>query len=151
MKVIILSGAPGSGKSTIAKKQAASALVVSADDFFMKKNAEGKEEYCFSRDDLGLAHGECVKRFTMAIVNRHPLIVIDNTNIDVVDFAVYQAVARAFGYEVELLTVKISAETSFKRNLHNVPMNVCKNMCERLERRRVPKYWNIKEQVINNE
>lgn len=146
MKITILRGIPGSGKSTWASQQT-NALVVSADHFFTGEDGV----YRFNRSLLGKAHAECMKRFVMAVVNRTPHIIVDNTNINLVDFAGYINVGKAFDYQIDTLTFKISPETSFKRNLHQVPMKSCRDMWDRLERIRMPIYWGVGEEVRSGE
>lgn len=81
MKVIILCGVSGSGKSTIAK-EIGSGYVVSADDFFM---ASG--EYKFDPTMLPAAHGQCLRDFVGCLQYGCDTIVVDNTNTTMMEVA----------------------------------------------------------------
>lgn len=136
MKVVIMSGVPGSGKSTYARKLVQSAgmdkevpiplgVIVSADDYFLK---DGK--YIFDRNKLSDAHSWCLRRFVDAIAEGKPLgdigpkdwfkgvVVVDNTNTTGEEIAPYYQLARAFGCEVELVTVYRDIMACAEKNVH---------------------------------
>jgi predicted kinase len=142
-KIMILSGIPGSGKSTFTREFCLNneAVVVSADHFFEKDG-----EYRFDRRFLGDAHGECLRRFVESVKANQPIILVDNTNLTLIDIAPYYAVGRAFGYDVTIKTFLVDEETSFKRNVHSVPMKSIRDMSDRLSRRKFPPYWTISEE-----
>lgn len=120
MKVIILRGLPGSGKSTWVKNHCPNAYVCSADHYFEKDG-----EYKFNPQSLGAAHGSCMRSFIDALVEQRPLVVVDNTNVTLVEISPYFSVAQAFGYEVEIVCVdalkKFSVKDLSERNVHGVP------------------------------
>ncbi len=66
MKIIILCGLPGSGKTTWAKQNYPGARIVSADDFFMVQGPTGKV-YMFDPAKLSDAHALCLREFTETI------------------------------------------------------------------------------------
>lgn len=133
MKVKILRGLPGSGKSTYTK--GFSAVVCSADQYFMRCGV-----YSFNPKDLGKAHGECLKNFIRACQTGKELIFVDNTNITVLEMAPYVSIAMAYGYEIEILAFKVPVETSINRNVHNVPAETIKRMA-RSWQDNFPHYW----------
>ena len=107
-RVVILSGLPGSYKSTYAKKlELEGAVVVSADHYF-----EVDGGYRFDRNLLGKAHGECLKRFIQFITEDKSVIIVDNTNLTLIDIAPYYAAARAFDYDVTVRTFFIDEEAA---------------------------------------
>jgi len=132
-RVIVLSGLPGSGKSTWAKEKLGklasgrvpndiyppgtiraheNGILISADLFFMKEDSEGKEEYVFSPEKIGEAHASCFRNFIWAMEESHrgstkslDLIIIDNTNLSTEEIAPYMLGAAAFGYESEIFSI----------------------------------------------
>lgn len=149
MKVVILSGVSGSGKSTKARTMwnelAAGTYckVVSADDFFM---VDG--EYKFDPSKLSAAHGACFKTFMDVLYFErgfYDLLVVDNTNTTATEIAPYVLGAQAFGVEVEILTVMCETEDDLKvcaaRNAHGVPFQGVMRQHTNLKRRELPPWW----------
>jgi len=142
--VKVLCGVPGSGKSTYAAKHFPGAMVVSADQYFMKDG-----EYCFNPKKLPEAHAECLKAFVNLI--NPPLgtnfpvytLVVDNTNITVAEIAPYAALALAYGYELEIVSLSVLPEVAHARNIHKVPLESIKRMAQKMdeEQRRLPPWW----------
>jgi predicted kinase len=102
-KLLILRGAPGSGKSTwitgnIAKQYSAEEYVIcSADNFFV---ANGNGTYKFDPRLLGKAHGQCQYLANKAMESGLSLVVIDNTNITPKEYKPYIEMAAKHGYQV---------------------------------------------------
>lgn len=143
MKVIVLSGLLGSGKSTFVKSLGKGIEVVSADSFFIVNG-----EYKFDVSKLGEAHNKCLRDFNTLLslcAEEETVLVVDNTNTTVLELAPYVALAQAYNNEVELHTFHVSPEVSAKRNVHGVPLETCKHMAERLKNRKLPPYWDLKE------
>lgn len=134
MKVTILSGVPGSGKSTFASKTT-NTVVCSADDFFCQSG-----EYKFDVTKLGEAHGECLRKFIEAIQVGSD-VVCDNTNTTADEIGPYYAIAAAYGAEIELITVLCDPAVAAARNVHGVPAAGVEAMAKRLAARRLPEYW----------
>lgn len=112
MKVIILRGISGSGKSTWAKQNAPhDAVIVSADHFFIQPNGE----YVFDPSKLHDAHIDCFRRFLDGIEKKTPTIIVDNTNIHRWEFQPYLLAAQARGYELELITFRCDPEVAITR------------------------------------
>lgn len=144
MKAIILSGIPGSGKSTFAG-EADKSVICSADDFFM---VEG--QYLFDFRKLGEAHGSCLRKFVECLSRGENVVYVDNTNTTVLELAPYVAVASAYKYQVELVTFLCDPEVGAKRNKHGVPLNACISMDKRLRSRdsEIPVFWSLEKKVV---
>ena len=126
MKVIILIGISGSGKSTEAAKFPIGEVysVYSADKFFMENG-----KYMFEGSKLSEAHGWCLREYTAAVQatsSTYPedgngSIIVDNTNTTVGEIAPYAALALAYGHELELVVVHCDPEIAAARQIHGVP------------------------------
>jgi len=150
MKVYILRGGSGAGKSTWISKNLPGAMVFSADKFFEKDG-----EYMFDVKKLNEAHGWCLRNFvnccdTLSESN-HPannpgndVAVIDNTNTRLVEFASYATIAQAYGHELQVITFIYDPVAAFKRNTHGTPLKVCMAQHQRLaeETKLIPPWWN---------
>lgn len=110
MKVTVLRGISGAGKSTWVKTHAADAAVVSADHFF---HVDG--EYRFDPSKLQENHAKCFRAFVEALFAKAPHIIVDNTNIEAWEYSPYVIAAEALGYQVELLTLECSVDISLSR------------------------------------
>lgn len=126
MKVYILRGLSGSGKSTYArylkKTEEGDVLVCSADT-----ELDHGHGYQFDSRKLPDAHKYCFRRFMDACAKRWDVIVLDNTNICFHHFSHYIAVAEAFDYEVEIVTIMGEPEVCAERTMHNVPLKSLKS------------------------
>jgi len=134
MKVEILRGISGSGKSTVARKLVAnvnSSIICSADDYFV--TLVGKYE--FDARQLSAAHGYCKGKYAAALELGVELVVVDNTNTQKWEFENYVHQAHAAGYEVNVQVVGDPKDwESIKgRNIHGVPDEVLKRQSERFE------------------
>ena len=110
MRITVLRGISGAGKSTWAARHAHEALVVSTDAFFLVRG-----EYRFDPRKLQENHGRCFRAFMEGILRAKPWIIVDNTNVQAWEYAPYVLAGQAYGYEVELLTFPCSVETSLAR------------------------------------
>jgi predicted kinase len=149
MKVIITSGIPGSGKSTLIKNEFSGAEVVSADSFFTDRNGN----YNFDVTKLGEAHAACMRRFIHILSNRYDtddVLVVDNTNTTSEEIAPYYSVAKAYGASVELITLVCDPELAAERNVHGVPLAGCRAMAHRIMQRRLPPFWDMKQREIES-
>lgn len=140
MRIILMSGIPGSGKSTFIEKHFPQADVCSADKFFM---ASG--QYRFDASKLGAAHGECLRNFIHRVsCDPCETVVVDNTNLSALELAPYVAIANAFGITPELYTLNVEPAIAAARNVHGVPAAGIERMAKALAERKLPPYWNIK-------
>lgn len=131
MKVVILRGIPGAGKSTKAKallnESKVGGMICSTDNFFIVNG-----HYKFDATKLGINHGKCFAQFTEALGWKVPLVILDNTNIKRKDFAHYVTAAKNAGYEVEEIVVGSFDDEFIKlcdqRNVHGVPVRNIERM-----------------------
>jgi predicted kinase len=149
MKVTILQGLPGSGKSTYAQNLINSIaaandgdwegyVVVSADHFFMRVGT-----YSFNPGKLPEAHAECLREYVDALRHEAEHVFVDNTNTSVAEVAPYYALAQAYGAEVEILYFPCDPQVAAERNTHGVPLAGCQAMAKRLEEfeKQMPPWW----------
>lgn len=124
MRIVILRGLPGSGKSTYAQKLAngvEGAVICSADDFHI--DADGV--YRFNRYNMRAAHEACFMKFKKAVDKGAPLVIVDNTNTQHWEFAKYLLPnAEVF---------RIVRDNSWQFNVHDVPRATFEIMSERFE------------------
>lgn len=114
--VTIYRGLPGAGKSTWARIEGHD-LILEADSFFIGKDGI----YRFDRSRLNEAHKDCVHRFLEACSDEVPRIAVANTNCATWEWAGYAMIARAFDYEVEVVTIEVDQEAAIARNIHGCP------------------------------
>ena len=100
MRLVLMRGVSGSGKSTLARKIAEqeASVVYSTDDFFM---VEG--QYQFDPRRLGEFHAANQMRTEMALRDRCPLVIVDNTNCQAWEMRPYVQMALYHGYTVEIV------------------------------------------------
>jgi predicted kinase len=165
MKVVIMSGIPGSGKTTFQKEAYAGAAVYSSDDYFRKPcpkcqftdgpniNLECAickgtlEFYDFKKAMQGAAHQYCLRGYTQLITSPLALdperyVVVDNTNTTAIEIAPYAQLALAFGNEVTILTIECPVHVAMARQTHGVPQETIERMFSQLRARILPTYWN---------
>lgn len=144
MRVIVMSGLPGSGKNYWIEKNHPSAAVVSADDYFMKEGI-----YQFDAEKLGEAHSFCIRRFIELTRIVYPTIMVNNTNLTSEEIAPYYAIGKAYGYEVELVTLYCRPKVAADRNIHGVSLETCIGMLSRLNMRVIPPYWELNQSILD--
>ena len=137
MKVVLLRGVSGSGKSTYTRKNYKNSIVCSADHFFTING-----QYTFNPSKLGEAHQACIKKFVLRCTNEDfndDTLIVDNTNLTVAEIAPYVQVALAFGHQVEIIRLVCMVAEAAKRNTHGVPFKSVEAMAHRFEN--LPVYW----------
>lgn len=129
MKVIIMRGLPGSGKSTWVKNNTTKnkTVVCSADHFFTKVDGS----YEFNQSLLETAHKWCLSRYTEHVrvqqaeprrIVWYDTIVVDNTNLRLEDIAPYYRLAQAYGVDtIKIIQCLAPITTCIKENIHGVP------------------------------
>jgi predicted kinase len=140
VKVTILRGIPGCGKSTYAQKLMSERLnncdIVSADDFFMVNGV-----YRFDPSRLPTAHLECYKRFCYGLTKERDVIV-DNTNTTAWEVAAYYQFAIAAGATVEVVRFYYDPVLAHARNIHGVPFKQVLTMHQKLLTEQLPPWVN---------
>jgi hypothetical protein len=145
MKVIILSGVSGSGKTTYCKSLGAH-YTCSADQHFMLNGV-----YKFDAKELGQAHANCFYRFIgyMLDSKRSLPVVVDNTNCSTWEISPYVLGAQAFGAEVEIVTFVLKPtieplailQKLAECNAHGVGFDTIVGQWSRLKERVLPQFW----------
>lgn len=129
----IMRGPAGSGKSTWLRDNCPDIHVVSADQFWLVVNDEGKPDYVFNISRLAEAHQDCFCRFLDAVYSGVDYLAVDNTNIQKWQYAHYVKVAKREGYTVRIVEFrpeKVSdTKLCIKRNIHGVPSETVVKMC----------------------
>jgi predicted kinase len=120
MKVYILRGVSGSGKSTFASRLSKNKIVHSTDDYFYKNG-----KYRFDISKLEYFHKKNFEEFVKSLKKRKRNVVVDNTNL-LCSFAnPYIQKAKEHGYRVILVEFQPKGrEFHYKRNVHRVPKSV---------------------------
>ena len=137
MKAIIMRGISGSGKSTEANRiaqelsdQGKSAVIVSADDYFIDDDGE----YKFDSRYLDKAHGMCMAQF-MAMITEVDAVIVDNTNTQLWEISPYILVAKsAHCYDIEIVRCECDPKVAAARNVHGVPEKGIIAMAGRMEK-----------------
>lgn len=141
MKVYIIRGAPGTGKTTEASKimdKNENAVHCSADNYFYEVAAVNGTSYLdeFKPWLVGKAHQFCWGAFIHAlVVMSEETIIVDNTNTYKWEYENYVLLAEELGYEVEIIITDMSksAEVYHERNTHDVPLEVIERMLREFE------------------
>lgn len=142
--MIVLSGLPGCGKTTWARALVAargSGLIVSADDYFVGPDGQ----YRYIASDVLRAHNACFRRFCVALQQRVPLIVVDNTNTTVKEIERYLNEALASGYASRVVRINADPAVCFERQIHDVPPEHFKKVVQRFNQRHVRPEWQVEE------
>jgi len=134
----IMSGIPGSGKSTYVKTHLSNAAIASADSYFERSGT-----YRFDGSKLGLAHNLCWKRFVQLVSRGYEEVVVDNTNLTWAECSRYVNKALECGCEVFLIKMEADAKTAAERNAHGVEL-------EHIERMALKKLW-IPPEILGNQ
>lgn len=140
MKVKIMRGLPGSGKSTYIKENynETYTAICSADNYFINDRGE----YKFDVTKLNEAHVSCMRNYLIKIMfPTTDLIIVDNTNIRPEEYTPYIQVALAMGIDdIEIIEFRGDPNVASNRNSHNVPydkiMEMYVNYTEMLPRYR---------------
>lgn len=128
MKMWLLQGLPGSGKSTQARLIAREylAVILSTDDYHYHPSKP--HIYDFQYDRAAEYHKLNQQRCRHFMGYRVPII-IDNTNLTNWAIAPYVRMARDARYEIEIITCNGDGQS-----LHNVPANVMEHMRKQMQK-----------------
>ena len=127
-EVIILRGLPGSGKTHYWKTKMAhkqlpqDTIVCSVDDYMTDKNGQ----YRFRDYKIKEADELCFLKFFKAIedTTQYKTIVIDNRNLQHIDFVKYFVIARLLNYVPHVISLYdggLDNDELAKRNIHGIP------------------------------
>ena len=124
LNLVLIRGLPGSGKSTMAKKFAASGYEhFEADQYF--ENEDGS--YAFDRRGLHRAHHQCLTKASWCLADGKPC-VVSNTFTTFEEIEPYLQAAEAAGARVFIY----ECDDDFG-SIHDVPRTVIENMRKRWE------------------
>lgn len=141
-KLIFMRGLPGSGKSTKASQLAHEvyeasdgkvvAAILSTDDYFMCG-----PRYLFDAGELKWAHAWNLRRAMKLMKVIHPLIIIDNTNLQLWEMREYVRAAVDKNYDIEFCAPDTwwanSVPNCAEENTHGVPREKIEEMAARYE------------------
>lgn len=136
-QVWILRGLPGSGKSTFCQQlqedSQLSSVRCNTDHYF-----EVNGQYQFDVDRLGEFHQRNLYRFISAVSNQVPLVICDNTNMQIWEFANYVKVASEYDYQVKIKTIgdpncRQHQKECANRNSHGVLLSQIRLMGQRYQ------------------
>ena len=125
--IYIMSGLPGSGKSTWVRSNLKGPFIASADSYFTRHGV-----YRFEAAKLPAAHNACWGRFVGLVVRKCPTIVVDNTNLTWLDCSRYVLVGLERGYRVVLVRCECSVTEAAARNIHGVGAEHLERMATRV-------------------
>lgn len=155
--MIIMRGAPGCGKSTMAntllrqigllEDYNAKEFVFSSDDYFQTRRG-----YKFDRNLLPDAHDWNKNKVHSKAAAGWSPIIVDNTNIMVWEMQPYVQIAVMHGYLLEILEPQTSwcksASKLSQRNVHQVPKENIQRMLDRYEKTSVAELLKVGEWII---
>ncbi|KAL0973568.1 hypothetical protein UPYG_G00206240 [Umbra pygmaea] len=135
MVLILMRGAPGSGKTTRAREllsTSSTGLILSTDDFFSQENG-----YLYDPSLLGKAHHWNQNRAKEAMYKGCSPVIIDNTNMQAWEMKPYVNLALGKGYTIFFhepqTSWKFDPIELEKRNKHGVPKEKIGQMLERFQ------------------
>lgn len=141
--VVILRGAPGAGKTRLAKAlQPERSARFSADHYF---EGEGGA-YVFDPAKIGEAHRMCAYHFSCALrasasTAAFPL-VVDNTSMSAAEVSPYELFAGAYGHDVLVVTLKVPVETCLARQAHGAPETLVRAIAAGIDdTAAIPAWW----------
>ncbi|CAK1598265.1 unnamed protein product [Parnassius mnemosyne] len=140
--LIIMRGAPGSGKSFLAKQIIEMTVgatfcdytkhILSTDDYFMVRGV-----YQFEKSKLSYAHIWNQSRAKIAMMRGISPVIIDNTNIKVWEMEPYVRNAVRNGYLIEVVEPNTpwakKANQLSRKNIHAVPFHSIKRMLDNFQ------------------
>ena len=108
--MIVMRGAPGSGKSSRAQELGKGGIVLGSDDFW-------GPDYAFDKGRIGEAHAWNQQRVVEAMQAGISPIVVDNTNSQSWEIRPYVELAEGFGYRLQIEEPKTDWWKKFRPNM----------------------------------
>ncbi len=153
--MVIMVGAPGSGKSTFATRLAKDegGVICSADSWMVDDNGE----WAFDPSMLTNCHRLCQHKAWVALCAGRNPVIIDNTNLSLLEVAPYVALAGMAEVEagvhvdIDFVVIKESFEICRSRQTHGVPDFRLEAMCKAAQAwdaAALPPYWGIRKVTI---
>lgn len=149
MKIYIMRGLPGSGKSTwVLHNLGKKCEVCSADHYHMVNGV-----CIYKKENAAMAHNVCLRSFAEQIFqsaqfwDSEKVVCVDNTNTTVAEIAPYYRLAEAYGYNPEIIFINCSLEVAIARNVHKVPEQTIYHMMQNLWQERIPLHW--RQTIVN--
>jgi len=138
-------GIPGSGKTTWVQENAKGARVISADHYFTDPETQ---VYKWDPRLLGEAQGQSLRLFIeslmVAVEEGFGHIVVDNTNLKVLDLNPYVALANAYGFTPRIITIHVDPVIAYNRGKHGVPFSTVQRMAATMAAEVLPSFWKVK-------
>lgn len=144
-RLFIMRGLPGTGKTTFAKTTFRKGTpIFSADSYFTGPTGW----YMYDPAKVPAAHASCLRNTLAALIRikgENSVVVVDNTNTMVWEFAAYVSLGQAYGWQVQIVQMPVPASLHelAERNVHSIPYERIQKMHERFEP--VPPPWRILE------
>ena len=143
-QLILLQGAPGSGKSTVAEilRKANSGTnnceIHSADNYWYRMVGDDPNKYSYDPELSGKNHVWNQRNVMSAMTRGVWVIIVDNTNTLRSEAVPYIAMAEFWGYEIQVVRVDPGVEVCVARNAERtedrrVPEDVVRAMHARME------------------
>ena len=130
LRLILIRGVPGSGKTTLAKNAMTVASLMGtpfkhfeADQYFEDENGV----YKFDASKLGNAHAACQYQTEEALFHEYSVIV-SNTFTTLKEVRPYNEIANRVGCDIEIIDA-----TGNYTSVHNVPEEAMKRMRDRYQ------------------
>jgi predicted kinase len=144
MKVYIMRGIPGSGKSTWVndlKNTVPKVRVCSADTYHIDPDGV----YRFKIDRIADAHDFCLLNFATILAEYQKdniITVVDNTNSRLWEIAPYYRLAEAYKAQPEIIWIHRNPAVAVKQGLHGVPENKVYEMAQSFDP--LPPWWVVR-------
>lgn len=126
LKLYLIRGLPGSGKTTLARIIAPFSNYA-ADDYY-GETPDGGYVYPWSRETVSKAHALCQRRVKVAMENNVPVIAVHNTFTKLKEMEPYYELAITHGYLVSEIVM-----TNDFGSKHGVPQETIETMRARWE------------------
>jgi predicted kinase len=140
IRINVMIGIPGSGKSTWVKNNHKGCEVYSTDNRHIRDGV-----YKYDPEMASIYHGHTLLNYVYGLTVKRFGVIVDNTNTTLAEIAPYIALGLAHGrsHYVEPVLVKCDPAIAWARNVHDVPAEVVYAKHANLEKLLAewPSYW----------